>query len=372
MNEDMRTRAALYPYRKEYFPLVKYFEEFQEKYILSDVIAPEGYGLSGRDVAFAVRQEPMGLMVQNALDITADWMTLLVIEPEEKEEALWSECINYIRQALESGKRVEYYCSDRKHIPQEVLRWSQMKSYNLTFHMAEDTIKGNAFADRFHVKSEILDVPFILFGGTVQEADVMETMLIFALELQKQGMNCLLIANDPIYQLIGADSVRYIIKDKTLEPAEKVQQVNWMMKDLEMGLAPDVILLEAPDALMTYNEFAPNGYGLETYMVSQAHQPDYLICNLPCDLFQVNMIEMISSALEKKLGCGIDAAGISNVVIDAMDVMQSQKISIVRMDEEMVEHKYALCKQISSIPVFRKKKEDIAGICSMLGWTGEV
>lgn len=369
MNE--RIPVALYPYRKAYYPLVKHFEEFQEKYTLAALISPDGFGLTGKDAGYAVGQDTIGLIVQSELDVTEDWMTLFVVEPQETEEVLQEKCRDYIRQSVDAGKTVIYFCADRQYFWEELKQLSDVTAAHLTFQVASGMLYQKVETEIYHFKEENLKNPIMLFGGLIQEETVTENMLLFAQQLRGQGLKCVLIANEPGYQLFDAYSIRYILRDPELNQDEKVQRINWLIRDIEIAEAPDVILLEASDALMSFDDYASNGYGIHTYMTCLAHQPDYLISSLPCDLFQTPLIERISSRLRERLGCEITAAGISNGIVDTMEVTQKRKVSMVRADQEMVEQYYNSCQKDCSIPVFRPQNTDVARICIMLTEEGE-
>ena len=65
----MKVPAALFPYNPELLPAIKLFEALQSKYTLRELIAPSGYGLTGRDPGYSRNHPPIGLMVTDALDL---------------------------------------------------------------------------------------------------------------------------------------------------------------------------------------------------------------------------------------------------------------------------------------------------------------
>ena len=49
----MRIPAAIYPFSAEFLPAVKYFERLQDRYTLTKLISLPGFGLGGKDAAYA-------------------------------------------------------------------------------------------------------------------------------------------------------------------------------------------------------------------------------------------------------------------------------------------------------------------------------
>ncbi len=90
---------------------------------------------------------------------------------------------------------------------------------------------------------------------------------------------------------------------------------------------PDLILVESTDAVMRFNDITPNGFGIQTYMLTQAFQPDYLICCVPFELAVPEMIEALSRDFEVRLGTPIHAVQVSNIVVDSAENLQSHLMS---------------------------------------------
>lgn len=134
--------------------------------------------------------------------------------------------------------------------------------------------------------------------------------------------------------------------------AQKIQELNSFFKTLEINERPSVVVIEAPDALMRYNDFASNGFGIRTYMVCQAACPDFLVCCVPCDMADARFLDALSSDFERRLGSPIHAAHVSNVVVDAIDLMQTHRISYVHADMSVVLEQIAKGSEKASIPMF--------------------
>lgn len=63
----MRIPAAIYPFSAELLPAVKYFERLQDRYTLTKLISLPGFGLGGKDAAYACNQPETGFLVTEEL-----------------------------------------------------------------------------------------------------------------------------------------------------------------------------------------------------------------------------------------------------------------------------------------------------------------
>ena len=125
---------------------------------------------------------------------------------------------------------------------------------------------------------------------------------------------------------------------------------------------PDVIIVEAPDAVMKYNDTVPNGFGILSYMICQSVPPDYFICCVPCDLCDGKFLSSLSTGLSPVLGSSITAAHVSNAFTDGAEVISMRKLSHVFVDMSYVQEKLKLTKARSKIPMLNVIDE---GICEL-------
>ena len=166
--------------------------------------------------------------------------------------------------------------------------------------------------------------------------------------------------------MIGYKSINSIIDNNENSEAEKINELNRLLNTVQHIEMPNVILIEAPDAFMRFNDIAPNGYGVQTYLLCQAASPDYIICCVPCDLADRRFLSIISKDMSFRLGSVLNSVHISNVIVDSADVLQTHKISYVhvsmgevdkRINDEMVN---------SEIPMFDVISNGAEALCSVL------
>ena len=198
-----------------------------------------------------------------------------------------------------------------------------------------------------------LRAPVMLVGGLAATADSFEVLTGMALGLQKEGPAA---PGDLQAAPWGSSSgfTASIIFSTVGMGQKRIELLglNTFLQDLERRYLPDLILMEAPDPVMRYNNIAPNGFGIRTYMLCQAAPPDYLLCCVPCDLAVGNFLEMLSDDFSHRLGAAISGVCVSNFIVDSANLLQTREVSYARTGMEMVYAQIEREGPCSKIPMF--------------------
>ena len=180
-------------------------------------------------------------------------------------------------------------------------------------------------------------VPLVLVGGLIEEADVFAMLVKLYARLVQDGEHPLVVTKQPIGGLLGFASLEPALCGPSLDEAEKIEHINVLLKDLEVRELPSVILLEAPDAVMKYDNYLTNGFGIRTYMLAQAAELDAFLCCIPSELGEMPFVEEISRDFSLRLGVGIDAVHVSNAVIDGVDSRQERELYLTHTTLEDID-----------------------------------
>jgi peptide maturation system protein (TIGR04066 family) len=347
----MRSTAALFPFDSHLLPAVKLFEELQDKYTLRALISPSGYGLTGRDAGYSRNHPPVGLTVNDALDPTdPTWDTLILSQPHRTEAMANAELESVAERAVQLGKSVLYFDYGSTNVFEELLSLSEHHPGKFEFY---GKTPHTPAIPAFNVeKYKYIDTPVVLIGGLVAEADTFEVLLRLTARLRADGWCVTGITRHPLGKHFGLHTVNHIFDSKSMTGEAKILELNRFVRSLEAAERPNVILMEAPDAVLKYNNYAPNGFGIQTYMLCQAVRPDYFVCCVPCELAQGLFLETISRDFEYRLGSSIHAAHVSNLVVDSMDVAQTNSISYTHVDLAEVRAQITKHGESSPIPLF--------------------
>lgn len=346
----MRTPAAIYPFTCELLPLVKYFDKLQSSFTITRVISMPGLGLAGKDAGYSCNHPDTGYIVTDKPDMKdPTWKTLIVARPLNPDVITEQKLADTIANALSAGKEARYFDTGIKNVPNAIwdlaLAWPE-KLEIITEDMNPE--EKSRIDDRYCV----LNSPIILIGGLITKADTLEVLSGMAVSLNEQGLHPLVITRQPCGKLFGFHSLSHVFQSKDKSEAEKIVQINYTLRDLEHKYLPDVILMEAPDTVMRYNDIAPNGFGIQTYMLCQAAAPDYFICCTPCDLAVGVFLKMLSEDFSYRLGASINAAHVTNIIVDAAEIQQTHEVSYVHTNLDLVRENIEKERLQSEIPLF--------------------
>ena len=360
----MRQTAALYPFCSELLPVVRALGRGHGDYMLTELLAPPGLGLAGHDAGHASNHPTVGITVTDDIDVaTSAWETLLVFRTVTTIIDTDS-LVSVASRVLAAGKNVHWFGvnGDDEEDSLYALLETFPEQMHIVFRNKVDETEFGLFDDFTK-----LTTPVILIGGLVTQADTCEVMFRLKEQLITKGYHPSLVSRYPMGRLFGCSMLDHIFCDGFLTEAQKITRLNLLLRTIEFSERPDIILVEAPDALMRYSDLAVNGYGIQSYMLSQAIQPDYLVCCVPFELAESGFLAALSTDFHGRLGASICAVHVSNIIVDSFAVMQSHEISYVHTKmERVVDHIRASEMTSPIIPLSNVLYDDARSICEAL------
>ena len=351
----MRRGVALYPLTPTILPVVMHWEQLQPDYRLASLLAPSGFSVAGHDAGHMLHLPDTGIRVDDRIDSRPEaWDILLAVETAEDNEGICEERLELVRWALSHEKLVHYIGRSPDSVPdglRELAGEYEGRVRITTLWTKREDLYPKEKLHRFQV-------PLVLVGGLIEEADVFAMLVKLYARLVQDGERPLVVTKQPIGGLLGFASIEPALCALSVDEAEKIERINVLLKDLETREQPSIILLEAPDAVMKYNNYLTNGFGIRTYMLAQAAEPDAFLCCIPSELGEMPFVEEISRDFSLRLGVGIDAVHVSNAVIDGVDFRQERKLYLTHTTLEDIDGR------------IRQQREAYPeGNCLFNGWT---
>ena len=360
----MRIPVALYPFSAQLLPAVKAFEQLQDKYTLQRLVSHPGFGLTGQDAGYSRNHPHVGIIVTDELDLAdPGWDLLLLIQTLGAEAENSSKLETAAERALQLGKSVRYLADGSTEVPDGISALAEVYS-GMVIHNGSMASHRSPEASNDAYKD--VSVPIVLVGGLVEEADTLEVVLRLTALLRADGFQVTTITNNPVGQLFGLHTLSHITNRKDLAEARKISELNQFVRKLEAIERPQVVLIEAPDAVLRYNDFAPNGFGIYTYMLCQAVRPDHFVCCVPCEMAVGPFLEAISSDFAHRLGMPVHATHVSNLIVHAMDIVQTRSISYTHSELAAVREQIDVYGQGSPIPLFDVVSNGVEGLYTHL------
>jgi peptide maturation system protein (TIGR04066 family) len=346
----MRSPSAIYPFYSQILPIVRKFDELQSGYSLEAILSPTGLGLMGHDLGYACNKRNTNIIIsgEEGIDDT-HWNTLHVFKPPLGMVIASSYLLKIMERAIIRGKSIIYYDFEQRSIPQGIIELQNRFRDNLLIQVENSNLFGNFVIEEGFYN---ITAPVILVGGLVECPDVLNALLCLTINFVRNGLYPAVVTKQPIGQIFGFHNINHILISPDLTEALKIKEINRYFAAIEHYDCPDIFIVEAPDAVMRYNDFDPTGFGVLTYMLAQAIRPDMFVCCVPLQLAVGELIESLSRDFQIRLGTPIHAVQVSNIVIDTADLNQSKKLTYIHVEQNRVQDQIIKEGPKSQIPLF--------------------
>lgn len=351
----MEIESAVFPFHERMLPFVRHFNQAQDTYHICQAIAWSGMGLNGQDVAYICRHPSIGIPVvlPTESETFLNWQVLFVDYDElEKAHSIF-DAFAFFEKLLSDEKKI--IVTTRKsnlNLSNEWSRLSNKYPNQVMFFSEQHIIEGISLPGDGGYK--LLPIPVLMVGGLITQEDCLEVILSLRESLIKQGkvISCLTESNMGL--LMGMHSYTHIFdKEAGLSEEDKALELNRLAQIIIQAERPSLLIIEAPDPMLKYNNMAPNGFGLQSYLSCQALKPDMLVCSVPADMAMVeNLLNLFSEDFKIRYGTPITAVHISNVVVDSFDVAQLHTITRVHIDFRQAGFLYEQKGKSQTFPVF--------------------
>jgi peptide maturation system protein (TIGR04066 family) len=346
----MRIPSAIYPFSSSLLPIVNRFDKLQSTYSLKAILSPAGIGLIGRDAGYSCNKRNTNIIVSGKEEIDAsNWNTLHVFRTPVGLLSESCDSLELMERCVNIGKSVIYYDLEMSSIPQEILKLQNRFKDNFIIQLDNLNLYNYFMGKEGFLK---ISSPVILVGGLVECPDTLNVLLCLTNKFVNSGLRPAVVTKQPTGQLFGFHNITHILNSPNLIESFKIKELNRYFAAIEHYDCPDVFIVEAPDAVMKYNDLDTNGFGILTYMLAQAIRPDIFVCCVPVDLAVSQFIESLSRDFQIRLGTPIHAVQVSNIVIDSADLNQRKKLSYVHGDQNRVQDQIRKESSSSQIPLF--------------------
>ena len=357
----MKSYAALYPFCAELLSVVRNFDKLQDTYTLTKLYAQNCISMTGKDVAYICNQSEIGKSIENGIVYDdPSWEVLLLTHVEDKALMKSVDFVSTIECALLAGKSVVFYCKDNKDIISKLSELKQTFSSRLTVvnNVAFERVSGS------NIPYVPLEVPVVLVGGLIREADTTEVLLSLTARMRVDGLRVLTLSNLPMSITLGLTYLNRF-EQFSAKNTDRITMMKKLIREYEHLYRPDIILIEAPDAVMAYSDNIPNGYGVDTYLLCQAIRPDYFVCCVPFNLAYGKLLSVLSQNFIVRLGTPINVSHTSNVFVDTTESLHHE-LTHIYLNNEMVQERLRKEKHLTPVPMFDAIGNGVEGIYKSL------
>lgn len=337
-----KNAIALFPYIKEIYPYIIHFSELFPEHNLMEVCTFKHSSLYMKDIAYPVNYPCSSFLVKALEEIDVQSLpTVLCPQPysnkgfnNPKIEKNTARCLE---DFLNKGGKVICCVSSNTTISSEMTE--VIRNYPESVELcAKDNISELHF-NQTKKKHKTTEVPVILVGALMRSHETANILLSLRHRLQKRGVKISSFVNSPISRITELHTVADIFHNNSLSEADKILRINERFYSVVCHENPQLVLVEAPDPLIQYNDYAINNYGIQSYMLSNAVRINGIVLDLPYLFFNKNFLEALNRKLEERLNAPVIANYASNIIIDTLDTNQTYEMSLLHVPlEKMYNH----------------------------------
>mgnify|MGYP001168321532 CR=1 FL=1 len=321
---------GIFPYRAELLPLVRNFEQLQEKYELKKIWTFRGASLANKDVAYACNHPQLALMAEVMNDTEDIEIEKLIVSiPPTMNKQNKEQTLKLVDRFNEKGKRTDIFFDDWGSNKTSLYRLARKHPSLLNLYPEETILDLHQSAAEMRYRK--IETPIIFVGGLIENPDTTEIVCNIKSRFERDGVNCLVYCKHSIMALFGFHSIMPLLTANSIPVEQRIEFINFLANSHVEKKRPDLIIVEAPDGVLRFNDNTPNGFGINSYILAQAFQPDFFICNIPFEFAKFDLISLLSKDFELRFNTRLVAIHSSNIVLDSAENIQTHTLSYVHV-----------------------------------------
>lgn len=323
-------KTVLYPFKREDIPYILSEEAIYGQYKITEVVAPRGSGLCGKDIAHADNREKTGIVVQENLEECLKKADALLITAGGSDEYNFG-LDEAIRLAIVYKKDI--LCNAKLSVikKRQVTRACKQGRATLIYG-PKDKIswRESVFSGMYNLK-----VPVIFVASIYNDANNSEMMLRVNRKLRERGYNACMVGAIPelqMYDGVYCSVLNEIASGKLLDNnvAVTIKSLNHYFKCIENKMKPDLVLVQIPGGLIDTPLF-PNESGVPAYIITRAIQADYVIGTILYGEYETEALFQINEEIDKRFGFRMNCVHVSNKMLHLSSSLQKMSMEFLYM-----------------------------------------
>jgi peptide maturation system protein (TIGR04066 family) len=381
--ERAREKVIVYPYSAQFTPILRN-KELIEDYEIAALVSPYGWGLVGRDAAWADGGAPIGIDVSDSFDETLEACDTVLLAESIYKLDYFNIIRPNIEKAVKAGKNIICTIQFEDDMYNDIQKLCKDNNVDIKYFNALK--KSSKIADfrqfiDFPMEKQYyqlynVETPVIFVAGMGERTNKFDIQLTLRSNLQKLGYKVGQIGSRSYCEILDFHSMPGFMYDSRVSDFHKIVLFNWFVKRIENTENPDVIIIGIPDGIMPLNRTFTGHFGVISYIISQAVPADALVLSTLFGLYKGDYFERMLQPIRYKLGCNITCFNLSNMNFDTVTSSEKSKEFYTTVDYKFVDEKIKTYTGLST-PVYNVLNADSASdmtnyIVNMLSGYGDV
>lgn len=346
-------RVTIYPFNGDFIAFVKFSNKYSDIFRVTELVAPKGWGVNGKDAGVMYNKPQVGLIVSDDLNRALENSDILMIAENKFNENFHPIIISNIINAIERKKDI--ICTMKLSCKEIELLKQISTKFGVRFTYSPEETVWEYVKDTLCIQSSKLYSPqavVVFVGELLDGIDGFDVLLSVTDYLKSSGFKTLTIGARSYCELLGLLSLPSIITQTDISDNEKINYFNRYIKYLDEKEKPDIFIIQLPGGMMKYNDHFTNGFGVTPYIMSQAVQGDYFILSTQYDTPDTKFYNMLSNNFTYRFGFEIDCIHMSNAYIDFPDSIGSGKLTYLYIEQQLLDSTIKQYYEESEIPIY--------------------
>ena len=342
----MKKKAVVFPYNAECAPIIRN-RQMLNNYNIVACLSPCGYGLTGKDVAYAYGSTEEGIIVTNDQLFEMVFDDLLICESKSDFDTV---IMPMIETAANLGKNVLFLYKIESKYKEKVEKLFENGENNCVMYAQRNIDVSSLVAD----ENEIIPllVPVIFVAGVIPNTNKFDVQLGLRAYLLDNGYNVSQIGTKEYCEFFGFHPIPDFMFNRELTEKQKIIWFNRFCKSIELSENPDVFVIGIPGATMVYNDQFTNDFGITAFEISNSVRSDATIMCVPYENYDSKFFQMIKQSSKFKYDMQVDCFNMSNKQFDAARSKGEKQLTFITVDSGLVDGRIAELNEENSIPVY--------------------
>lgn len=303
------------PFAAEDIATVLYLTEFLPGYTIGKVVAPNGMGIDGRDIGHLENREPLGYVATLDLALGFDGCDTVLIPARIVGDPQYRYAVETLENAIDQGKDILCLLPLTKREWMRYAEICKVKGIQLSAPIPEmlPRLTPKDMVDPLYRPY----APVVFVGELAQSVQGYEVFCALIRACRQLGMRVSAISEEASTNLFGFHTLD--LSALKGDPAIHVHRINRYIRNIEAKEHPDIIAIKLPKPMIKFDDTVKYDFGVTAHIVSQAISASFFIVCSPFGFFAPDFWSSMSQSFEAKFGYAIDAAHMSNKVIDTSD-----------------------------------------------------
>lgn len=342
----MKNKAVIFPYNSECAAVINN-RHMLKKHDIVACLSPCGYGLTGKDAAYAYGGEETGIIVKDERLSETDFDDLLICESKSDFDTV---IMPVIEEAAKLGKNVYFLHEIETKYKEKVEKLFKNEKNKCVMISHQDIDVSSLALDENEIIP--LSVPVIFVAGVIQNTNKFDVQLGLREYLMDNGYKVSQIGSKNYCELFGFHSIPNFFFDNNISEKQKIIWFNRMCKSIELTENPDVFVIGIPGATMVYNELFTNNFGITAFEISNSVRADATIICIPYEKYDSKFLKMVQESSKFKYDMQVDCFNLSNKRFDAARSKGEKKHTFITVDSVLVDNRISELNSESDIFVF--------------------